>query len=317
MDAPALADLGAFVQQHPGLLVITGAGCSTDSGIPAYRDIEGAWMRPPPMTFQQFMSGEPARQRYWARSMVGWRYFSAGRPNAAHTALKSLEDKGYIGLLVTQNVDGFHHQAGQSRLVELHGSLAQIVCMNCGCRFDRIDYQHRLQAENPEWVKLTAVMGPDGDVDLESDFSTFRVPPCTRCGGILKPDVVFFGEPVPRERVQTVYHALAQANAVLVVGSSLMVYSGFRFVRDAAAQGKPIVAITRGRTRADALLALKLDTACAPVLTALDDGLPRQFPELPEREREPESESELQGRSTSYKALQPTEKAGQWSQKMQ
>ena len=270
MTAPASADLQAFVQQHAGLLVITGAGCSTDSGIPAYRDIEGAWMRPPPMTFQQFMGTQAARQRYWARSMVGWSMFSAGRPNAAHQALQSLESKGYTGLLVTQNVDGLHRQAGQSRLLELHGSLASVVCMHCNSRFDRADYQQQLLNENPAWADMTAVMAPDGDVDLETDFSSFRIPACGSCGGILKPDVVFFGEAVPRPRVDAVYQALEQASAVLVVGSSLMVYSGYRFVRDAARQGKPVAAITLGRTRADAELTLKLYAACAPVLTALD-----------------------------------------------
>ncbi len=270
MTAPAIADLQAFVQQHAGLLVITGAGCSTDSGIPAYRDTEGAWMRPPPMTFQQFMGTQAARQRYWARSMVGWSMFSGGKPNAAHQALQSLESKGYTGLLVTQNVDGLHRQAGQSRLLELHGSLANVVCMDCNSRLDRVDYQQQLLIENPAWADMTAAMAPDGDVDLEADFSCFRIPACGRCGGILKPDVVFFGEAVPRLRVDAVYQALEQASAILVVGSSLMVYSGYRFVRDAVRQGKPVAAITLGRTRADAVLTLKLNTACGPLLTALD-----------------------------------------------
>ena len=274
MTAPAIDALQAFVQQHAGLLVITGAGCSTDSGIPAYRDTEGAWMRPPPMTFQQFMGTEAARQRYWARSMVGWSMFSRGQPNPAHQALRSLEFKGYTGLLVTQNVDGLHRQVGQSRLLELHGSLANVVCMQCHSQFDRIGYQQQLLNKNPAWADLTAVMAPDGDVDLETDFSSFRIPPCGRYGGILKPDVVFFGEAVPRARVDAVYQALAQAGAVLVVGSSLMVYSGYRFVRDAAKQGKPVAAITLGITRADPVLALKLDVACAPLLTALDAVLP-------------------------------------------
>lgn len=273
MSTAAITELQSFVQRHAGLLVITGAGCSTDSGIPAYRDTDGAWMRPPPMTFQKFMSGEPARQRYWARSMVGWSLFSGGRPNAAHQALASLEAKGYTGLLVTQNVDGLHRQAGQSRLLELHGSLASVICMQCHCRFDRADFQQQLQQCNPDWVHMTAVMGPDGDVDLETDFSAFCVPPCPRCGGILKPDVVFFGEAVPRTRVDAVYAALDKASAVLVVGSSLMVYSGYRFVRDAVRQGKPVAAIIQGRTRADNVLAFKLNTACAPVLSALDEVL--------------------------------------------
>jgi len=270
MTVPAIADLQAFVQQHAGLLVITGAGCSTDSGIPAYRDTEGAWMRPPPMTFQQFMGTPAARQRYWARSLVGWSMFSGGKPNAAHQALQSLESKNYTGLLVTQNVDGLHRQAGQSRLLELHGSLANVVCMQCNSRLERVDYQQQLLNENPSWADMTAVMAPDGDVDLETDFSSFRIPACGRCGGILKPDVVFFGEAVPRTRVDAVYQALEQASAVLVVGSSLMVYSGYRFVRDAITQGKPVAAVTLGRTRADAVLALKLNAACGPLLTALD-----------------------------------------------
>jgi len=261
------------------LLVITGAGCSTDSGIPAYRDTEGAWMRPPPMTFQQFMGTAAARQRYWARSMVGWSMFSGGKPNAAHQALRSLESKNYTGLLVTQNVDGLHRQAGQSRLLELHGSLANVVCMHCNSRYDRADYQQQLLHENPAWADITAVMAPDGDVDLETDFSSFRIPACGRCGGILKPDVVFFGEAVPRSRVDAVYQALEQASAVLVVGSSLMVYSGYRFVRDAVRQGKPVAAVTLGRTRADAVLALKLNAACGPLLTALDAVL-AQAPEV-------------------------------------
>jgi len=273
MSTPAITQLQSFVQQHAGLLVITGAGCSTDSGIPAYRDTDGAWMRPPPMTFQQFMSGEPARQRYWARSMVGWSLFSGGKPNAAHQALVSLEKKGYTGLLVTQNVDGLHRRAGQSRLLELHGSLASVICMQCHCQLDRSDFQQQLRQRNPDWTHMTAVMGPDGDVDLETDFSAFCIPPCPRCDGILKPDVVFFGEAVPRTRVDAVYEALYKASAILVVGSSLMVYSGYRFVRDAVRQGKPVAAITQGRTRADDVLAFKLNTACAPVLSTLDGVL--------------------------------------------
>ncbi|MGH8841783.1 MAG: Sir2 family NAD-dependent protein deacetylase, partial [Advenella sp.] len=183
------------------------------------------------------------------------------------------------GLLVTQNVDGLHRQAGQSRLLELHGSLANVVCMHCNSRYDRADYQQQLLHENPAWADMTAVMAPDGDVDLETDFSSFRIPACGRCGGILKPDVVFFGEAVPRSRVDAVYQALEQASAVLVVGSSLMVYSGYRFVRDAVRQGKPVAAVTLGRTRADAVLALKLNAACGPLLTALDAVL-AQAPEV-------------------------------------
>lgn len=270
----SLDALHEFVGRGQRLFVITGAGCSTDSGIPDYRDGEGDWKRPPPMTFQQFMGGVVARQRYWARSMVGWRLFSAGRPNGAHRALRQMEAQGHIELLVTQNVDGLHRRAEQEHLLELHGCLDEVVCMACGRKQPRAQFQRLLLADNPEWSNLAAVMGPDGDVDLEMDFSAFVIPACPHCGGILKPDVVFFGETVPRERVQAAYDALARADGVLVVGSSLMVYSGFRFVRDAATAGKPIAIVNRGRTRADPLAALKLEAGCAEVLEALLARLP-------------------------------------------
>ena len=265
----ALDALQEFVTRSRRLLVITGAGCSTDSGIPDYRDGDGGWKRPPPMTFQQFMGSVAARQRYWARSMVGWRLFSAGRPNGAHRALRQLEALGNIELLVTQNVDGLHRRAEQEHLLELHGCLDEVVCMDCGRKHARARFQRLMLANNPAWESLTAVMGPDGDVDLETDFSSFVIPACPHCSGVLKPDVVFFGESVPRERVQATYDALARADGVLVVGSSLMVYSGFRFVRDAAVAGQSIAIVNRGRTRADALAELKLEAGCAEVLEAL------------------------------------------------
>jgi NAD-dependent SIR2 family protein deacetylase len=256
-----------FVDQHPRLFVLTGAGISTDSGIPDYRDDQGAWKRSPPMTLQMFMSGPPARARYWARGMIGWRYFSSVHPNAAHRALASLERAGHIELLLTQNVDGLHEAAGSLNVVDLHGRLDRVRCMQCGDITTRTAMQDRLQDANPDWMALQATVAPDGDADLdEVDFSTFSIPPCTVCGGILKPDVVFFGENVPRARVDTAWAHLGRADAMLVVGSSLMVYSGYRFVLEASRRGLPIASVNLGVTRADALIGLKI---ARPVTEAL------------------------------------------------
>jgi len=266
MDGHALTE---FITRHPRLFVLTGAGCSTDSGIPDYRDADGEWKRAQPVMFQRFMSDERTRQRYWARSLIGWRYFQLARPNAAHVALAELERQGRVELLVTQNVDCLHHAAGSQNVVDLHGRLDRVRCMSCEQRIARSDFQQELCARNPAWAELDAHEAPDGDADLESrDFSSFEVPACSHCGGILKPDVVFFGESVPRERVERAFAALERADAMLVVGSSLMVYSGYRFAQVAADRGKPIAAVNLGRTRADHLLALKLTLPCAEALTS-------------------------------------------------
>ena len=270
VPAAELQALRGFLDAHPRLFVLTGAGCSTDSGIPDYRDGDGAWKRRPPIDFQTFMGGEPARARYWARSMVGWRRFGQVRPNAAHRALAAMEAAGRVALLVTQNVDGLHQAAGSRRVVDLHGRLDEVRCMRCDWRGPRQAWQETLYARNPDWVALDAPDAPDGDADLEGmDFSRFAVPACPRCGGIVKPDVVFFGESVPRERVARALGALDEADAVLVVGSSLMVYSGYRYVLEAGRRGLPAAAINLGRTRADELLALKVERPCAQVLQAL------------------------------------------------
>jgi NAD-dependent SIR2 family protein deacetylase len=257
-----------FIEAHPRLFVLTGAGCSTDSGIPDYRDLEGGWKRPPPVTLQAFM-GEPAtRSRYWARSMIGWRRFGSARPNAAHLALARLEQDGRIEGLVTQNVDRLHQAAGSREAIDLHGRLDVVRCMQCEARLPRAHVQQGLEALNPGWVALEAGAAPDGDADLDGrDFAGFRVPPCPRCNGILKPDVVFFGEGVPRDRVERAMRHLQAADAMLVAGSSLMVYSGYRFTVMAARLGKPIAALNLGRTRADALLALKVEASCADGLS--------------------------------------------------
>ena len=262
--------LPEFIERHEKLFVLTGAGCSTESGIPDYRDEDGAWKRAQPVQFLPFMQKAAVRQRYWARSFVGWRYFSAAQPNDTHRALARLEEQGRIELLVTQNVDGLHTIAGSKSVVDLHGRLDVVRCMSCEHTLPRIDFQAQLLARNPSWADLTARQAPDGDVDLEGlDFSTFDVPPCPTCGGILKPDVVFFGESVPKQRVQTAMEGVQRADAMLILGSSLMVYSGYRFAAAAAAAGKPIAAVNIGRTRADELLTLKVSRRCSEALQFL------------------------------------------------
>lgn len=276
-QAAASTDLAALthlLQQHRLWTVLTGAGVSTGSGIPDYRDAQGAWKRPAPVRFQDFMAETLTRQRYWARSLIGWPVFSQAQPNAAHQALAQLEQAGYVQALITQNVDGLHQRAGSQRVVDLHGRLDQVVCMGCGQRLARADFQHQLIAANPDWRHLSASAAPDGDADLAGvDFAAFQVPACPACGGILKPDVVFYGENVPAARRQEAMEHLAASGALLVVGSSLMVYSGLRFVHAAKQAGMPVAAINLGQMRDDALLDLKLAQPCAPALRGLAEWL--------------------------------------------
>jgi len=256
-----------FLDRHPRLFVLTGAGCSTDSGIPDYRDTAGEWKRRPPIRYQEFVGNEHARKRYWARSLAGFRRMRTARPNDAHHALASLEHRGRIVQLVTQNVDGLHHAAGSQNVIDLHGRIDTVRCLGCGQRSSRQDLQVELERRNPDFASLDAVEAPDGDADLEGvAFDTFAVPTCDPCGGLLKPDVVFFGENVPVDRVQRAMAPIAHADAMLVVGSSLMIYSGYRFVTAAADAGKPIAAINLGRTRADDILTLKIEDRCANAL---------------------------------------------------
>jgi NAD-dependent SIR2 family protein deacetylase len=266
----ASASLPEFIDRHRRLFVLTGAGCSTGSGISDYRDANGQWKRPQPVTYQAFMGEDSTRCRYWARSMVGWRRFSQARPNDAHRALARLEAIGGCELLLTQNVDRLHQAAGSLSVIDLHGRLDQVRCMRCEERTPRAEFQERLGRLNTDWLGLDAPEAPDGDADLEgADFSTFKTPSCPRCGGVLKPDVVFFGETVPRDRVEAAVKHLQRADAMLVVGSSLMVYSGFRFAQMAANAGKPIAAVNLGRTRADDLLELKIEQTCEAALAFL------------------------------------------------
>lgn len=259
-----------FVKQHRPLFVLTGAGCSTDSGIPDYRDQEGQWKHRTPVQYREFLHRHDVRQRYWGRSQIGWPQFAQARPNGAHYALAHLEQAGFIHQIVTQNVDGLHQRAGSRRVIDLHGRLDRVQCLNCGMGLARADLQQELAALNPERSARIVASAPDGDVQLdEADFSRFRVPTCHQCGGILKPAVTFFGESVPEARVEHAFERLGQSGALLVVGSSLMVYSGYRFCRAAKVQGKPMAAINLGRTRADSDWTLKVTRHCLPVLESL------------------------------------------------
>lgn len=267
-------DLAAFVRAHQRLFVLTGAGISTGSGIPGYRDDEGRWTRAAPITLQEFMRSTAARRRYWARSLIGWPVIAGSRPNAAHRALAQLQGEGCVYRLVTQNVDGLHQRAGSVDVVELHGSIASVGCLDCGAESPRREVQRVLEAANPVYRHLPAATAPDGDADLDAAaLEGFEVPTCARCGGLLKPSVVFFGENVPRARVASAMRALEEADAMLVVGSSLMVYSGYRFCEHAHRIGKPVAAINLGRTRADHLFNVKVERPCAESLSELVTAL--------------------------------------------
>jgi len=268
--ASASEALIEFIDRHPRLFVLTGAGCSTDSGIPDYRDADGEWKRGRPIMLQDFLADARARQRYWARSVIGWRRVRGAHPNDAHLALARLEHGGRIEMLVTQNVDGLHQAAGSTRVIDLHGRIDVVRCLDCTRRIPREHLQQELTRRNPAFAALDAVDAPDGDADLERvAFETFDVPACDACGGLLKPDVVFFGEGVPGDRVRLAMAALEASDALLIVGSSLMVYSGYRFAKAMADIGKPIAAVNLGRTRADDVLTLKLEQRCADALSFL------------------------------------------------
>lgn len=262
--------LREFIAEHERIFVLTGAGVSTASGIPDYRDDSGDWKHQQPMEYREFVDRHEARQRYWTRSFIGWQRFHLASPNRAHQALARLEQLGRLTRTVTQNVDGLHQRAGSRQVTELHGSLASVGCLGCGAVIERASMQHQLLERNPPLADLSAQFAPDGDADLNNfDTSEVDIPACAFCGGILKPQVVFFGESVPPARVEACFSALASADAMLVVGSSLMVFSGFRFVRTAQRAGIPIVAINRGKTRADELLSLKIEQDCATALVSV------------------------------------------------
>ncbi|ORV13960.1 NAD-dependent protein deacetylase [Mycobacterium celatum] len=255
--------------------VLTGAGISTDSGIPDYRGPDS----PPsnPMTIRQFTSDPVFRQRYWARNHVGWRHMDDTLPNAGHRALATLEEAGVVTGVITQNVDLLHTKAGSRTVVDLHGSYAQVACLRCGLTMSRAALAEQLEALNPGFIERAEAVGglavaPDADA-VVADTASFRYLDCPSCGGMLKPDIVYFGENVPKDRVAQAYSLVDGAEALLVAGSSLTVFSGYRFIRHAAARGMPIAIINRGPTRGDDLATVKVDGGCSELLTLLADGL--------------------------------------------
>jgi NAD-dependent SIR2 family protein deacetylase len=275
LDAPF--DTLLQLMHEKSLLVLTGAGISTSSGIPDYRDREGVRRGRQPMMFQEFLDSPNARRRYWARAMLGWPRVRVARPNAAHEALATLQTHRIITGVITQNVDTLHDQAGSHDVVELHGSLHWVLCLDCRQRTERDAVQKTLEAQNPYLAGVDATQAPDGDTLLEESFEArFQVPHCPHCGGErMKPDVVFFGENVAPTTAAKALSAVEQADGLLVVGSSLMAYSAFRLCRAIVDQGKPLIAINIGKTRADDLLDMKLEVSCEQLLPRLTEQLIR------------------------------------------
>ena len=272
MEAPELVAL----LHGRRVAVLTGAGMSTDSGIPDYRGPDS----PPsnPMTIRQFTSDPVFRQRYWARNHVGWRHMDETLPNAGHRALAALEDAGVVAGVITQNVDLLHTKAGSRTVINLHGTYAQVVCLDCGHSMSRAVLADQLEAANPGFCERAEAVGgiavaPDADA-VVGDTTSFRIIDCPRCGGMLKPDIVYFGESVPKDRVEQSCSLVGQSDVLLVAGSSLTVYSGYRFVKHAAALGIPVAIVNRGSTRGDDLATVKVDAGCSPMLALLADELP-------------------------------------------
>jgi NAD-dependent SIR2 family protein deacetylase len=263
-----------------GLLVLTGAGLSTDSGIPDYRGPSSPQRTP--MTYAEFRSGTVAQQRYWARSHVGWRHLHHADPNDGHRALAAMERSGRLSAVITQNVDGLHQAAGSRQVVDLHGRISAVVCLDCRETTSRTELHRRLEELNPGFGQgFSSDIAPDGDA-VVGDIETFRIAACRSCGGVLKPDVVFFGENVPKERVELCYSLVEDAEALLVAGSSLTVMSGLRFVRRAHQRGIPVAIVNRGATRGDPLARLRVDAGCSEVLAAVAGAGHRRASGLPD-----------------------------------
>jgi NAD-dependent SIR2 family protein deacetylase len=266
-----LDEIARLVQRSRHLLVLTGAGCSTESGIPDYRDREGAWKRQQPMTYQEFVGSHAAQQRYWARALLGWKQFRDVRPNRSHRVLARLERLGRVQSLITQNVDGLHQCAGSIQVLDLHGRIDEVECLGCRRSSGREPVQRRLEQLNPRWGERVALMAPDGDAVLEEvDFGAFEIAGCEHCQGPLKPAVVFFGESIPSDRAARAERSVQSADALLIVGSSLMVYSAYRLVCAAHELGLPIIIVNQGKTRADALASSKLEGQCGLILERLE-----------------------------------------------
>jgi len=266
-----LAELAKLIKGR-SWTALTGAGISTDSGIPDYRGPESA--RATPMMYDEFVGSTQARQRYWARSFLGWQRMRVAHPNAGHRALAELAAYGLNGV-ITQNVDGLHHDAGSDPVIDLHGRVRDVICLQCGQVTDRAGYQQRLLDLNPRITTSEedlrhAELRPDGDAVVD-DWSDFVVAPCLNCSGVLKPDVIFFGESVPKDRVQRCYDLINDSDVLLVAGSSLAVMSGLRFVRHDAKAGKPVIIVNRGATRGDDLATLRIDAGTSETLQSLVD----------------------------------------------
>ncbi len=274
-----MTGLSEFIARSRRLVVLTGAGCSTESGIPDYRSPGGAWTRHKPIYYNSFVGSAEVRRFYWARSYRGWPRFAGARPNDAHRALATLETQGRVHQLITQNVDDLHQEAGSQAVMQLHGRNRLVVCLGCRSELLRADFQLRLGELNHDWLTAApwdvlhadeAEFAPDGDANLSPAMvDGFVVPECEHCGGILKPAVVFFGEAVPQEKVGYAMARVDEADAMLVVGSSLTVWSGFRFVKRAADRRIPIAIVNIGPTRGDELASLKIEAKCGEVLTAV------------------------------------------------
>ncbi|MGW5776322.1 NAD-dependent protein deacetylase [Streptomyces sp. NPDC003863] len=273
---PGTTDLGPVSDalEAGGVLVLSGAGISTESGIPDYRGEGGSLSRHTPMTYQDFTGSEQARRRYWARSHLGWRTFGRALPNAGHRAVAAFARHGLLSGVITQNVDGLHQAAGSGGVVELHGSLARVVCLSCGTYSPRRELAARLEEANAGFEPVAAGINPDGDADLtDEQVGDFRVVPCANCGGVLKPDVVFFGEAVPPQRVEHCRALVREAASLLVLGSSLTVMSGLRFVRQAAEAGTPVLIINRDPTRGDRHALSRIALPLGAALTSLAERL--------------------------------------------
>jgi NAD-dependent SIR2 family protein deacetylase len=256
------------------IVVLSGAGCSTESGIPDYRGPETRHTERNPIRYNQFVGSAAMRRHYWARSAIGWSSFAAAEPNDGHRALASLEASGQVRGIITQNVDRLHHAAGSTRVVELHGALEEVVCLDCCAVEYRPAFQDRLLALNPGWTDRGGAIAPDGDAELSREATrSFVVPACRRCAGVLKPNVIFFGENVPAPWVDEAWALLDDGDALLIVGSSLTVYSGFRFVRRAAERGHPIGIVNLGETRGDPLADVRVDAKTGDVLPRLVHAL--------------------------------------------
>ncbi|MGW3288423.1 NAD-dependent protein deacetylase [Streptomyces sp. NPDC001002] len=276
---PGTTDLEPVVDalSAGGVLVLSGAGISTESGIPDYRGEGGSLSRHTPMTYQDFTGSAHARRRYWARSHLGWRTFGRARPNAGHLAVAAFARDARVSGVITQNVDGLHQAAGSEDVVELHGGLDRVVCLSCRAISPRRELARRLEAENPGFDPVAAGINPDGDADLtDAQVGNFRVVPCADCGGVLKPDVVFFGETVPPQRVEHCQRLVRESTALLVLGSSLTVMSGLRFVRQASQADKPVLIVNRDPTRGDPHARTRIALPLGTALTTVADrfGIP-------------------------------------------